>query len=365
MSRGSQHDGLDSRGRLARELRRFTGLGAALFRAAAARTGMTVTDLQVMDILESVGPATAGQLADHAGLTTGAITGMLNRLEAAGLIQRERDPEDGRRVIVQLAASPEAQQKIGDILAAIESAWDEVISGYNDEQVAFLSDFLMRGNEHARNEIVRLREAPEHAGGPVSAPLAGLESARLAVLSRASRVSVRAGEGMSELYQARFEGPAPEVKVEGDIVTIRYPRRISLLGGKQRVAEVTLNAAIAWQISIQGEAADVSAELGGLSLVGLDVKGGYSSIRLNLPVPSGEVPIRIGGAAVTAMIRRPAGVPARVRLKGWASVFTFDEQRFSNFGNNARLQSPDYDSADQRYDIALESSVSTVTITSV
>ena len=63
----------------------FMGLGASFFRAAAARIGMTVTDLQVMDLLESAGPMTAGQLADLTGLTTGAITGMLNRLEESGL----------------------------------------------------------------------------------------------------------------------------------------------------------------------------------------------------------------------------------------------------------------------------------------
>jgi len=52
-----------------RELQQFTGLGASFFRVAA-RLGMTVTDMQVIDLLESIGPATAGQLADLTGLTT-------------------------------------------------------------------------------------------------------------------------------------------------------------------------------------------------------------------------------------------------------------------------------------------------------
>ena len=78
-------------GELAREFRQFTGLGASFFRAAAEHLGLTVTDMQVMDLLESEGEATAGQLADLVGLTTGAITGMLNRLEEAGLVRRERD----------------------------------------------------------------------------------------------------------------------------------------------------------------------------------------------------------------------------------------------------------------------------------
>ena len=74
MSRGSQEKRVEVLEELARELRQFTGLGASFFRAAAARIGMTVTDMQVMDLLETSGPTTAGQLADLTGLTTGAIT---------------------------------------------------------------------------------------------------------------------------------------------------------------------------------------------------------------------------------------------------------------------------------------------------
>ena len=92
MSSGSQ-DSQETRvallGALTRELRRFTGLGAAFVRAAAARTGMAVTDIEVIDILDSIGPTTAGQLAELTGLTTGAITGMLKRLEEAGFVRRD------------------------------------------------------------------------------------------------------------------------------------------------------------------------------------------------------------------------------------------------------------------------------------
>ena len=87
---------------LARELRQFNGLSASYFRAVAARNGMTATDMQVIDMLDGAGPMTAGQLAELTGLTTGAITGMLKRLEEAGIVRRESDPEDGRRVIVRL-----------------------------------------------------------------------------------------------------------------------------------------------------------------------------------------------------------------------------------------------------------------------
>jgi hypothetical protein len=65
LSSGSQEKSTKLPEELTRELRQFTGLAASFFRAAAARLALTVTDLQVMDILESTGPSTAGQLGDH------------------------------------------------------------------------------------------------------------------------------------------------------------------------------------------------------------------------------------------------------------------------------------------------------------
>src|SRR4051794_39948148 len=98
MSRASWNKQAEMSGKLVKELRQCYGLGASFFRAAAARIEMTNTDMQVIDILESNGEASAGQLANFMGLTTGTFTAILNRLEKAGLVRRERDPQDGRRV---------------------------------------------------------------------------------------------------------------------------------------------------------------------------------------------------------------------------------------------------------------------------
>jgi DNA-binding MarR family transcriptional regulator len=364
VSSGSQEKRAEILGELARELRQSTSLGVSFFRAAAARQGMTVTDLQVMDLLESTGPATAGQLADLVGLTTGAITGMLNRLEETGLVQRARDPNDGRRVIVRLERGKDELHMIGPIFDSIGKAWDEMASHYDDEQIAFLLEFLKRSNTISRQELVRLREAPSGEEGNYSAPLGDLKSGRLVVPAGISRLTLRAGDRMAELYQARFEGPLPDVKAKDGVVTIRYPRRLWVLGGGQGAAEVTLSVAIPWQIVIQGGASEITAELGGLDLAGLEVKGGLSSIRLELPAPSGVVPIRISGGASMVTVRRPAGVAARVHLKGWASVLVFDDQTFSDVGNDVRLQSPGFDPTAPCYDIEVKSSASMVTITS-
>ena len=68
MSSSSQEKHAELHGELDRELRQFTGLCASIFRVAAARLDLTVTDRQVLDLLESAGPTTAGQLADLTGL---------------------------------------------------------------------------------------------------------------------------------------------------------------------------------------------------------------------------------------------------------------------------------------------------------
>src|SRR5262245_34810619 len=194
MSRGSWNKQNEIGRKLVNELRQCYGLGASFFRAAAARIEMTDTDMQVIDLLESTGEATAGQLANLMGLTTGTFTAILNRLEKAGLVRRERDPNDGRRVIVKLATGSDGGQEIVPLFASLGKAWEEMAAHYNDEQKAFLLEFLQRGNALAREEIARMREASVGNEGIISAPLGGLENARLVFPSEVSRLSLRAGD---------------------------------------------------------------------------------------------------------------------------------------------------------------------------
>ncbi|CAA9581392.1 MAG: Transcriptional regulator, MarR family, partial [uncultured Thermomicrobiales bacterium] len=86
---------------LEEESRKSTLDGVYFFQAVAERSGMNLTDLQCVAILSSTGPITAGQLAETMRLTTGAVTGVVNRLERAGYVRREKDPTDGRRVVIE------------------------------------------------------------------------------------------------------------------------------------------------------------------------------------------------------------------------------------------------------------------------
>lgn len=364
MSSGSQEKHTETLGELTQEIRQFNELGTSFFRVAATRIGMAVTDVQIMDILDLTGPSTAGQLAELTGLTTGAITRILDRLEETGLVRRERDESDGRKVIVRLARGKDETHKVRSILDSVGKAWDEVASRYDDEQITFLVEFLKHSNALSRQELVRLQEAPSDKGRIFSAPLEDQESGRLVVSCGISRLSLRTDDRMDGLYQARFEGPLPNVKTKEGAVTIRYPRRLLGLGEKQGAAEIALSATIPWQIVIQGGAAEVAAELGGLDLTKLEVTGGFSMIRLNLPAPSGVVPIWIRGGASEITVQRPTGVAARVKLKGWISELVFDDQTFSGVGNNVRMQSPSFDLTAPCYDIEITSYANRVTITS-
>lgn len=346
-----------------RALRQSHALGASFFRAAATRLEMTDTDMQVIDILESTGEATAGQLASRMGLTSGTFTAILNRLEKAGLVQRERDPNDGRRVIVKLVTDSDGKQESIPVLSSLGKAWEDLASQYDDEQKAFLLEFLQRSNALAREEIIRLREAPTSDEEIFSAPLGSLQHAQLIVSSDTFGLNLRAGDITGALYQARFEGSVPDVKVKDGVVNIRYPRRLWLPGMKKRTAEVTLSIAIPWKIVLQGGASEITAELEDLNLTSLELKGGAHMALLELPVPSGVVPLRISGGASETVIRRPAGTAARIHLKGWASEFVFDDQAFSALGNDVRLQSQGFDSAAAFYDIEVDSSASHLTIT--
>lgn len=139
------------------------------------------------------------------------------------------------------------------MFASVGEAWEELAAHYDEKQLAFLLEFLKRSNALSREQVIRLREAPSGEGGIYSAPLGDLVSGRLVVSSGISRLTMRAGDAMAGLYQARFQGVAPDVKVKGGEVAIRYSRRLWALTGEQRVAEVTLSTAIPWQIMVQGE----------------------------------------------------------------------------------------------------------------
>ncbi len=138
---------------------RVTSAQSNLFSSAvAARLGITVNDLECLDIIHLHGPLTAGALAERTGLTTGAITGIVDRLAAVGFVRREPDPDDRRRVIVR--TQPKAGEKVQPLYNSLARRMDEVVERYREEDLAVLIDYYEMAAEVLRDETRRLREAP-------------------------------------------------------------------------------------------------------------------------------------------------------------------------------------------------------------
>jgi DNA-binding MarR family transcriptional regulator len=138
------------------QIRASSAVGVLFSHAVAARLGMNSSDLECLDIINLAGPVTAGTLASATGLTTGAITGVVDRLEAAGLARRERDAGDRRKVLVHTA--PGAIEKILPLYGSLQAAMAAMLSDYDDAELALLVGFFARARAIMAAETRRLRE---------------------------------------------------------------------------------------------------------------------------------------------------------------------------------------------------------------
>jgi DNA-binding MarR family transcriptional regulator len=141
-------------------LREVSGQGVLFSHEVASRLGIGSSDLECLGYLTE-GPMTAGALAEATRLTTGAITGVVDRLEHAGLAQRERDPHDRRKVLVRLA--PTALERAGPYFAPMERATRDALAGYGDRELALLLDFLAKSRDAAARAMAELQALADPA----------------------------------------------------------------------------------------------------------------------------------------------------------------------------------------------------------
>ena len=128
--------------------------------AAAARLGVNRTDMRCLDILEREGPMTAGRLAELAGLTTGGITAVLDHLERAGYARRVRDPDDRRRVMVELDMEEMGRGGAEEIWGPLGEEAREMIGKLTDSELATVTDFVRAGLELNRKHLERIKALP-------------------------------------------------------------------------------------------------------------------------------------------------------------------------------------------------------------
>jgi DNA-binding MarR family transcriptional regulator len=132
----------------------------ALFhQTAAAKWGLGITDIKTLSILTQERSMTAGDMALRLGLTTGAVTNVIDRLERKDLVRRERDAKDRRKVIV--VANREQLSKSENVYKSIGKAFDGLQAMYSTEELAFLVRYQRAAIETTRNEIQKLINTTE------------------------------------------------------------------------------------------------------------------------------------------------------------------------------------------------------------
>ncbi|MET9342612.1 MULTISPECIES: MarR family winged helix-turn-helix transcriptional regulator [unclassified Nonomuraea] len=107
--------------------------------ASAEAAGLNATDLYALNTLELSGPLTSGELAARTGLTTGATTRLIDRLEQSGYVRRAADPADRRKVIVEASGRP---ARLDAALSGARQRLAELLGGYTEEQRATLFDYF-------------------------------------------------------------------------------------------------------------------------------------------------------------------------------------------------------------------------------
>ncbi len=127
-------------------LAREYGISTVLFRhAIGARLGVNVTDMECLATLFFKGLSTPTELAKHTGLSSGATTAMLDRLEKGGLIERRPNPDDRRGTLITVVR--EAATKVGPMFAPIRDAQDKLVASYSEEELQLIAGFFDKSIE--------------------------------------------------------------------------------------------------------------------------------------------------------------------------------------------------------------------------
>jgi DNA-binding MarR family transcriptional regulator len=148
--------------RLSELMRRASTHGLLIHQAIADQLGLIPTDLKCLDAARGEHQLTPGRLSEITGLSTSATTAALDRLERRGFIRRIRDEHDRRRVFVVSTGQHEAET--ARLFSPLATATTAIMDDYDDDQLAFIADFLERLT--AANERLISRQPAAERTGP-------------------------------------------------------------------------------------------------------------------------------------------------------------------------------------------------------
>ena len=139
----------------------YFGAASAFDACVAEKFNLHRTDMRCLDLLDRRGPMTAGHLAEATHLSTGAMTFLLDRLEAAGMVERRRDTDDRRRVWVELI--PSTHRRLARIQRPIAEEMREVAQRFKEDELAIVRDFMRETKEVFERQV---GGAARRKGGP-------------------------------------------------------------------------------------------------------------------------------------------------------------------------------------------------------
>lgn len=142
----------------------YVALGVIAQQEVAQLLGLNVTDLTCLGHILGAGatPLAAGDLAQLTNLTTGAVTGVLNRLERAGYARRRPDPDDRRRV--RVVADPAATARIFAVYQPFYDRLGTLFADYTPDEIAVISDWFGRAAVEVRAHLAQVRSGELDAG---------------------------------------------------------------------------------------------------------------------------------------------------------------------------------------------------------
>jgi DNA-binding MarR family transcriptional regulator len=157
------------------ELRGFLAAADAFDEALGEVLDVNGTDLRCLDLLDRLGTMTAGSLATVAGLSTGAVTFLVDRLERGGFVKRRRDLFDRRRVLVEPTAK--ALDQIRRLHEPLIAAWREATESFSIEELRLVEKFLHLGRTVYEEQVPALRSKAPHRDASVGSAVAQLTAA--------------------------------------------------------------------------------------------------------------------------------------------------------------------------------------------
>jgi DNA-binding MarR family transcriptional regulator len=133
------------------EITGYLGAATQFDEGVAKRLKLSRTDLRCLDLIARLGPVTAGRLAEETGLSTGAVTFMLDRLEEAGMVTRRRDTEDRRRVWAEIV--PSALERLQGLQKPVAEEMREVAQRFKTDELAAVRDFMRAAREVFERQV--------------------------------------------------------------------------------------------------------------------------------------------------------------------------------------------------------------------